>query len=470
MTHDPGATPWVHSFVMLRAERSGVIANNPRLSRQASLGPEASSSLEWFDGTMTVAEIARASRERFGGNGASAEARVRDAMSSLEGIGALSTSRRAEPRPPRVIRPARYIDDYPSAPRSVIWEVTSACNLSCAHCLADAGRPGQRELDTAGALRVVGRLAEAGVLSVNLAGGEPFLRPDLFAIMDALLEARIGVDVSTNGFALSDETIRELSKRPVYTIQVSVDGERGQHDEFRGRPGSFDAAVDSLKRLKAAGFTTSLSSVATRRTIGSLGYVADLAASLGCSSFKALPFLPAGRGAGRKGDLALSGSELVEFARTIVAKRNQHGSRMNLFMESAMPFLLESPCSCGCDGDRHGDVENGTASDTPVGCSAGRDSLYLGSDGTVYPCPFFKDFPLGNLIGSSLVDIWADAPFLWKLRELTSADLAGECGACEHLGSRCFGGCRAAAWLDSGDVLGPDPICYKRALAAETTA
>jgi radical SAM protein with 4Fe4S-binding SPASM domain len=462
---DPGATPWVHGFILLRAERSGVIANNPRLSRQATLGPETASSLELFDGTRTVREISYMSRKRFGGSASAAAARVRGAMEALDGIGALSTSRLGTPRPPRIVKPARFIDDYPSAPRSVIWEVTSACDLACAHCLADAGRRGKNELDTAGALRIVDRLAEAGVFSVNLAGGEPFLRPDLFAIIDALVESRIEVDVSTNGFALDDDTIRELSKRPVYTVQVSVDGSREQHDDFRGRAGSFDAAIGSLERLKAAGFITSLSTVVTRRTIHSLAYVADLAASLGCSSFKALPFLPAGRGAGKKGDLALGGSELIEFARTLVAMRDRYKGRMSLFMESAMPFLLEQPCSCGCHGDGTNDF--GAHGDSLVGCSAGRDSLYVGSDGTAYPCPFFKDFPLGDLTHSSLVDVWADAPFLWKLREMTAADLAGECGACEYLGTVCFGGCRAAAWLDSGDVLGSDPICYKKALEAE---
>ncbi|MBU0929008.1 MAG: radical SAM protein [Spirochaetes bacterium] len=455
------ATPWIHGFVMLRAERTGVVANNPRLSRRVALGPEAASCLEWFDGTRSARDIAGLSRKRYGGRYADAERRVDDAMRALDSIAALATSRPASPRPPRMARPTRFPEGCSPAPSSAIWETTSACDLACAHCLADAGRRAPLELDTAGAIRVVGRLAEAGVLAVNLAGGEPFLRPDIFDIIDALVAARIEVDVSTNGFSLSDGTIRKLSRRPVYSVQVSVDGLRDEHDELRGRKGSFDAAVSSLSRLKAAGFRTSLSSVATRLNLGSIEAMAELASRLGCSSFKALPFLPAGRGAGAGEVLALRGPGLVAFARTILAIRERYAGAMGVFTESAMPFLLESECACACGGAR---PVASPAGDAPVGCSAGRDGIYIGSDGTAYPCPFFKDFALGSLVDSSLSDIWADAPFLGRLRRMTAADLDGACGDCERLGASCFGGCRAAAWLDTGDLFGADPICYRKAL------
>jgi len=459
LTPGPEATPWVHGFATLRRERGGVVASNPRLGRRAELGPEAASCVGWLDGTRTVAEIASLSLAAHGGGRAAAEARVAEALDALAGVGALASSRLPAPRPPRVVEYARDPEGYRPAPESVIWEVTSACDLACAHCLASAGGKAPGELDEAGALRVVARLAEAGVLSVNLAGGEPFLRPDLLVIVDALAAAGVAVDVSTNGFALGDGTIAELAARPVYSVQVSVDGLRDEHDRFRGRPGSYDAALGSLARLAAAGFRTSVSMVVTRRNAGDVAAVAETAAALGCAAFKPLPFLPAGRGAARRDELSLDGPGLVGLARTIAGLRERYAGSMSVFGDSTMPFLLEGR-SAGARG-------RGCGPDAAVGCSAGRSGLYVGSDGVAYPCPFFKDFPLGSLLETRLEDLWADAPFLNELRRMTAADLAGDggpCSGCGHLGAECSGGCRAAAYLATGDPLGADPTCYRRAL------
>lgn len=459
MTSGAGATPWVRGFAMLRRERGGVIASNPRLGRRASLGPEEASCLRWLDGTRGVAEIAELSRKAYGGSGPAARERVDGALRTLEGIGALATSRRSEPRPPAVVEYAREAEGFRPAPESVIWEVTSACDLACSHCLANAGRKAPGELDEAGALRLVARLAEAGVLSVNLAGGEPLLRPDVLDIIDALIDARMAVDVSTNGYALDDGMIAELAARPVYSVQVSVDGPRDEHDRFRGRAGSYDAAVSSLRRLAAAGFRTSVSMVVTRRSLGSVAAVAELAAKLGCAAFKPLPFLPAGRGRAAREELTLDGPGMVAFARAAAAARERYAGSMSVFTDSSMPFLLEP------EGDE-GRRRDGTDPDAAVGCSAGRSGLYVGSDGVAYPCPFFKDFPLGDLLGTRLEDLWADAPFLNRLRGLTASDLAGPggpCAGCGRLGVECFGGCRAAAYLASGDPLGADPTCYRAA-------
>lgn len=451
------AAPWLRDFVMLREEDRGLVAYNPRLAREAFLDPDAASCLRWFDGTRSLREIAAASAAAFGGGRAKALGRARTAARLLEGIGALNSSRRDRPAPPRLRRPPRRIPPFAAAPRSVIWELTGACNLACAHCLAEAGRPVPGELDRAGALRLVERLAEAGVLSVTMAGGEPFLRDDLFELVGALDAQGIGVQIATNGYAIPDSAFERLSDLPVHDIQVSLDGIGPAHDSLRGRAGSFESAVASIRRFVAMGVRTTASAVVTRESVGSIGDLADLAASLGCAAFKALPFLPAGRGAARKEKLALGADGLLRFARIMKAKREEHEGRMAFFMESSMPFLLEADCSCACAplGD-----------EAPLGCSAGRDSLYIGADGRAYPCPFFKDFPLGDVLASGICDIWADAPFLWKLRELSSSDLGGECQGCEHLGRGCFGGCRAAAYLTTGDILGKDPTCYKEAAMA----
>ena len=58
--------------------------------------------------------------------------------------------------------PHRYEtdDDYGrSHPVHVVWEITLACNLKCAHCGSRAGRARPDEMTTAECLAVVDQLA-----------------------------------------------------------------------------------------------------------------------------------------------------------------------------------------------------------------------------------------------------------------------------------------------------------------------
>ena len=42
----------------------------------------------------------------------------------------------------------QYVEMGLCAPVNVTWEVTYACNLSCIHCLSDAGKKHKGELTT----------------------------------------------------------------------------------------------------------------------------------------------------------------------------------------------------------------------------------------------------------------------------------------------------------------------------------
>ena len=70
------------------------------------------------------------------------------------------------------------------------WEVTRSCNLACAHCRASAVHgPYEGELSTTECLELVAQIAAAGKPILILTGGEPLLRPDIFAIAEAARDA-----------------------------------------------------------------------------------------------------------------------------------------------------------------------------------------------------------------------------------------------------------------------------------------
>src|SRR5258708_19416447 len=76
--------------------------------------------------------------------------------------------------------PLRLVDQFKSgldAPICLTWELTYACNLSCAHCLSSSGRRDPRELTTAECKAVIDELERMQVFYVNIGGGEPTVRP-----------------------------------------------------------------------------------------------------------------------------------------------------------------------------------------------------------------------------------------------------------------------------------------------------
>jgi pyrroloquinoline quinone biosynthesis protein E len=71
-------------------------------------------------------------------------------------------------------------------PYTLVAELTYRCPLRCVYCSnpLDYGAHGD-ELDTATWLRVLREAEDLGIVQVNLTGGEPLVRDDLEAIVDA---------------------------------------------------------------------------------------------------------------------------------------------------------------------------------------------------------------------------------------------------------------------------------------------
>ena len=62
---------------------------------------------------------------------------------------------------------------------SVFWSITGKCNFRCRHCYVDAPDGKLGEVSTEQALDLIDQMNECGILSVELTGGEVFVRKDL---------------------------------------------------------------------------------------------------------------------------------------------------------------------------------------------------------------------------------------------------------------------------------------------------
>jgi molybdenum cofactor biosynthesis enzyme MoaA len=135
----------------------------------------------------------------------------------------------------------------------------TVCNLACTHCFVSCS-PTNHTHEFMGLAEVERYLAEAVTLGVReyyFTGGEPFLNPEMEAILDATL--RVGpAHVLTNGLLLDPDRctrLQALEEASEYSLdlRVSLDGyDAATNDPVRGA-GTFDRILDGVRNLAAAG-------------------------------------------------------------------------------------------------------------------------------------------------------------------------------------------------------------------------
>ncbi len=140
--------------------------------------------------------------------------------------------------------------------------VTSRCPCRCETCL---WRGLVDEELSAGQIEQVYRdAASVGIVINSVWGGEPLVRPDLSAILQASCEAGLLTILITNGLWFNqrfEELVPWLDG-----VIFSLDHPSTEHDEMRGMPGLFEAVGKAIDRLKdrSAGPRVFVNSVISR--------------------------------------------------------------------------------------------------------------------------------------------------------------------------------------------------------------
>lgn len=161
---------------------------------------------------------------------------------------------------PCPLDPDQYYHYYRNRYTSrVFWSVTGRCNFRCRHCYMDAPDTMLGELSTVEALSLIDQMAECGVLRVDITGGEPLVRGDLWQLIDRILSYKMTIgQFYTNGWLLDEKVLDEFEKRGLKPeIAVSFDGV-GWHDWMRRVAGAEEASLRALKLCRERGFPVSV--------------------------------------------------------------------------------------------------------------------------------------------------------------------------------------------------------------------
>jgi MoaA/NifB/PqqE/SkfB family radical SAM enzyme len=138
-------------------------------------------------------------------------------------------------------------------PFQCLVQVTNRCNMKCRFCdFWPNGALPHEELTTGEFRQLAGELSGLGRFLVSIEGGEPFVRPDLAAIVAAFADDHIPL-LFTNGWYVTSAAARELFGAGLAQVGVSIDyPDAGRHDRQRGLAGAFDRAWRAVDAFRAA--------------------------------------------------------------------------------------------------------------------------------------------------------------------------------------------------------------------------
>jgi len=325
------------------------------------------------------------------------------------------------------------------------WHITNLCNLHCEHCYQDDFSM-KRDLDWSGLKKISDNLLNTikkwdQKACIHVTGGEPLLRPELFHLLDHL-DQQSEVEelgIITNGLLMDRERMIRLSDFPkLKKIKISLDGADAETNDAIRSKGAFEKVMQNLSWIRREKrFEIILMFTVMKKNFRNLPFLFKLCQDNGIDGLIIERFIPLGKGRGITNEVLRreEWNEMIGMLFNFFSIEGEDNSvrpyqAFQISFTGEEPELLGAPCVIGVDG------------------------LCIMPEGNVFPC---RRFPvsIGNLLQTSLKQIWEESDLLGKLRE--KKNLKGKCATCAMEDCR---GCRSLAFALTGDYLGEDPHCW----------
>ena len=344
----------------------------------------------------------------------------------------------------------------------VVWNITSACNLKCLHCYANAGSKKQsREMNTEEAKYFIDSLADFKVPVILFSGGEPLLRHDFFNLAEYAGSKNIRCTLSTNGTLITPALAKRIKDVGVSYVGISIDGIGVVNDHFRGYAGAYDAALQGIRACRAAGQKVGLRFTINRHNIDQLPGIFDLMETEDIARACFYHLVYSGRGSQMINE-DITHSETREIMDMIIKNTLSYHHRgldkeiltVDNHTDGVYIYLsMQQQDRELADAARQLLISNG----------GNRSGIAIGAvdwEGNVYPDQFTRQHILGNVLEKPFGVIWqgVDNPLMQGLKNRKSL-LKGNCANCNWL-NMCNGNFRTRAEAVYGDFWEQDPACY----------
>ncbi|HAL92935.1 MAG TPA: SynChlorMet cassette radical SAM/SPASM protein ScmE [Verrucomicrobia bacterium] len=350
-------------------------------------------------------------------------------------------------------------------PRSLLLEITARCNLRCRYCYF-FNNPAMvyRDLPAEEWLKFFNELGSLGVMKLTLAGGEPFFREDLPALIEGIVRNRMRFSMLSNGGLINDEIAAFMAGtgRCDY-VQVSVDGSCAEvHDSCRGK-GSFDGAIRGIRTLQRHGIFVAVRLTIHRNNVQDLENTARfLLEDLGLQDFGT-------NAAGYMGACCANAEDVL-----LNTEERQEAMAILLRLAAKYPGRILADAGPLADGRMWRRMEEARAQGKPAfynggrltGCGCTSNKLAVRADGVLVPCNMLAHIELGRINQDSLVEVWQNSPALNQIRNRPAISLSDFefCAGCPYT-PYCTGNCPGLAYTLTGQVDHPSPdACFRQFL------
>ncbi|MCI8290782.1 MAG: radical SAM protein [Clostridia bacterium] len=323
--------------------------------------------------------------------------------------------------------------------KDLCFEVIQTCPNECKFCSSNSSQDKRKIIKFEQFKKTVSHFLEnGGIEELSISGGEPLLHPDIFEMIKFSKDNGIRTVLFTSGIKKADEIPEEIKERIKNKCNEDLQ-EIEEHEPWNDRlktnvkayydrlliPRSFDAlsnqecerlkklgldkiafdwqALDeeidedlmgrkglntylmsSIIRASKAGLNVDVHFIPMKPNYREFPDILECLEMSGVQNISILNFVPQGRGLENREDLMLDRQELQEFGEILEKERkNYSGSiRVGIPLNGAISHL----------------------------CTAGTEKLDIKYDGTVLPCPAFKEMSLEKMkkYGIRLYSIYED--------------------------------------------------------------
>lgn len=327
----------------------------------------------------------------------------------------------------------------PLNPTEIPWlnnlqiELTDSCNERCIHCyMPESLKKQSKEMDFDTVKDLLVQYRAMNGVKVVFSGGEIFLHKDLFKILNLCKKLGLFILLQTNLLVLTSKILDSLKNLRIFNIQVSLySTDSAIHDSITTKKGSCSRTMRNIKRLVEADIPIIISCPVMKQNFDSIAQLQDFADNLGVEVYYDYILMAQSDGSTENLNHRIS----LRQTRSMIDFLLEHKDTFRKNIETATNSI---------------DLLSKQFARRRNACSILSSGLCISPEGTVYPCPGWKDFSLGNIAQSLLSSIWLSSE---KAQKLRAVDMESDFEKCQNCTLHNFCDmCAVYNYNESGDM------------------
>lgn len=407
-----------------------------------------------LDGSKTEQEILRSYDEK-------SQPIVKEFLKKLGKLGALERLFSLQIRHFPKNLPTPYLD-------TVLWDITSLCNLECIHCYVSDyfSEAKGKDLSVDEVYQVIDEMVSMNVSDISLTGGEPLIRKDIRDIIKRVVDSGIRLaSLFTNGIAVTQDFVDFLKSvvpnSNKLRISHSLDGMTPQSNAvLRGDKMDptrlFKKMINSIRMFVEAGMSVSIGTGIHRFNVHDIPKMYSFVKDLGVRRWRLAIPKPIGRFQITQAKIGADWDSIL----------NAYYQLINLHLKEvrATDGKVIAPIEIEIEQVFSTELlvkTMNTFQKNDTACFYHKNQCALKANGDILSCGYFDEIVVGNVRNDRLRQVW-ESHEMQKIKHLHVSDIT-ECQGCSLL-SQCGTGCRAVAKKIYGTITAKDPYACHQAL------